>query len=171
MGFIGAVWGLGGPTMLLLWAIFRLTPIAVDSFSFDLQWYHWLVLLANILFMAYSEGYRGFQLGYSPRLAARALNLARHPSGLRVALAPLFCMGYFHTTRHRMIAAYALTFGIIILIILVQRLDQPWRGILDAGVVVGLAWGVIATVIYGFKAFIEPNYAYSPELPGQSAAD
>jgi len=33
----------------------------------------------------------------------------------------------------------------------VRRLAQPWRGIIDAGVVVGLAWGVGSVVYYALR--------------------
>ena len=39
------------------------------------------------------------------------------------------------------------------LVALVRRLDQPWRGIIDAGVVVGLAWGLAALWIFTARAF------------------
>lgn len=166
MGLLGAIWGLVGVSALLGFAIFRLTPIALDSFSFDYQWYHWLILIANLVFMAYAEGYRGFQTSYSPRVAARLKHLSAVPRPLHVLLAPLFCMGYFHTTRYRMAAAYMLTGAIIILVFLAHQLSQPWRGILDAGVVVGLSWGLLAVLTFSAKAFTQDAFLHSPELPG-----
>ena len=63
---------------------------------------------------------------------------------VRSLFAPLFAMGFFHATRATKITAYVLTLAIVVLVILVHRLDQPWRGIIDAGVVVGLGWGVLS---------------------------
>lgn len=163
------MWGVGGFMLLLLAAIYRLTPIALEAFFYPLTWYHWLVLLLHTVFMAYSEGYRGFQQGYSPRLVARACHLQRRPTPLRVALAPLFCMGYFHTTKRRMTAAYALTVAIVILIVIFQRLPQPWRGVLDAGVVIGLLWGVLATSWFTLQALRTDDFTYSPEVPLEEA--
>jgi len=48
--------------------------------------------------MLYSEGYKGFQKGYSPRVAARGHYLRDHSTLLRAILAPLFCMGFFHSS-------------------------------------------------------------------------
>ena len=58
--------------LLLGSAVYRLTPIALDALSSPLEWRHWTVLAAVLFFMAYAEGYRAFQLGFSPRVAARA---------------------------------------------------------------------------------------------------
>ena len=49
--------------------------------------------------------------------------------------------------------AIRLTIAIVILIIVFHQLDQPWRGLLDAGVVVGLSWGIVTIVTSTIKAF------------------
>ena len=163
---IAAIWGIGGFIFILLYAVIRLYPKSIEAFDFSFSWYHWLVLAVNILFMAYSEGYKGFQVGYSPRVAARAKYLHLHAKPYQSLLAPLFCMGYFDAPKRRKISAFVLTVMIVILVILVQRLPQPWRGILDAGVVVGLSWGIIATMIYVIKAFGHSKFSHDPEVPG-----
>ena len=73
IGTLGAFWGLAGVSLLLGSAVYRLTLVSVEALSHELLWYHWMALVLNVLFMAYSEGYQGFQLGFSPRVAARAL--------------------------------------------------------------------------------------------------
>ena len=165
MGWLGVLWGLGGVCFLLLFAIVRLSEIGLDSFDYQFAWYHWLVLLANAGFMAYSEGSLGFQKAYSPRLAARFRHLKNHPSFLHSLLAPLFGMGYFHTTRKRLVVSYVLTIVIIIFIFIVHQLPQPWRGITDIGVVIGLSWGLVSTLAYSWRALRTPDFPYSPELP------
>jgi hypothetical protein len=74
-------------------------------------------------------------------------------------------MGFFHATRKRKIVAYSLTTMIIVLIILVRHLPQPWRGIVDAGVLLGLGWGLVSVWIFSFKALVGRGYAVSPETP------
>ena len=164
-GTIRALWGLTGVLLLLGSAIYRLTPLAVDAFARELRWYHWLFLAFVLFFMAYAEGYRAFQQGFSPRVAARARYLRTHRNALHAVLAPLFCMGYFHAPKRRRVVSISVTAGIIVLIILVRLLSQPWRGIVDAGVVVGLAWGMITLVIFGVQAFTREQFDYSPEVP------
>ena len=115
--------------------------------------FQWLALVANVLFMAYSEGYRGFQKGYSPRLADRLDRLSHSGTSLERWLAPLYCMGYFSAGRRQLIITYALTVMIIIFIVVFHLIPQPWRGVLDAGVVVGLAWGLVATWAAAYKVW------------------
>lgn len=164
-GKLGALWGMVGVLLLLGSAIFRLTPVAWNAFSVPLQWHHWTALGANVLFMAYAEGYRAFQKGFSPRVAARARYLMTNPRAPHVVFAPLFCMGFFHATRRRQITSLSVTAGVILLVVLVRWLPQPWRGIIDAGVVVGLAWGLIALMVFGVRVFRGGAFGYSPEVP------
>ena len=51
-------------------------------------------------------------------------------------------MGFFHIQRRRQIAIVVLTSGIVLIIALMRFVEQPWKGIVDAGVVVGLTWGM-----------------------------
>ena len=165
MGGFGAFWGLAGVALLLGSAIYRLTPLAIDAFAYDWSWYHWLSCALMILFMAYAEGYRAFQQGFSPRVAARARYLRDHPNALHALLAPLFCMAYFHALKRRQIVSISVTAGIIVLVILVRLLPQPWRGIIDGSVVVGLAWGLVSLIVFGFQAFTQEQFNYSSEVP------
>ncbi len=165
IGRFGALWGITGVILLLGYAIIRLTPIMLDAFSYELRWYHWLILVLNTAQMAYLEGYRGFQKGFSPRLAARAKYLQDNPNLIHVLLAPFFCLGYFYTSKKRQTVVISLTVGIILLIILVHQLHQPWRGIIDAGVVVGLSWGLISLLIFTVQAFTSTEFDYSPDVP------
>ncbi|MYA76383.1 MAG: hypothetical protein F4Y17_01955 [Gemmatimonadetes bacterium] len=56
----------------------------------------------------------------------------------------------------------------MILIFLIRYLPQPWRGIVDAGVVVGLTWGLVSMAVYGIRMLGSRPFAYSPEIPGES---
>ena len=153
VGTAGALWAVSGVVALLLWAVFRLARISIAAFDHPFAWYHWAALVAIIPFMAWSEGVRGFQLRFSPRVAERTMTVRRQPTLLRVVLAPLFAAGYFGGARRERLGVYLGTLGILVLIALVHRLEQPWRGILDAGVVVGLSWGAIATLALSVRAW------------------
>ncbi|MBP82699.1 MAG: hypothetical protein CMO61_02500 [Verrucomicrobiales bacterium] len=115
--------------------------------------------------MLFAEGYRGFQKKFSPRTAARVRYLKQNPTWIRVVLAPFFCMGYFYASKKTKIVAYALTFGVIILIALVKFLEQPWRGIVDFGVVLGLSYGLISFLIYTARALFTTSFNEDPEVP------
>ena len=165
MGVLGAIWGTAGVTFFLLSAILRLTPRAQDALSGDLSILQWIAVIAWGVFMLFAEGYRGFQKKFSPRTAARVRYLKQNPTWIRVVLAPFFCMGYFYASKKTKIVAYALTFGIIILIVLVKFLEQPWRGIVDFGVVLGLSYGLISFLIYTAKALFTTSFNEAPEVP------
>lgn len=161
---IAAVWGVTGFLALLMFAIYRLALIALDAYSMNWLWYHWLVFFANIIFMAYSEGYKGFQKGYSPRLVSRARRLLEDVTPVRLVLAPLYCMNYFSAERRRLVSAWVLTTMIIALVLLFHQLPQPWRGVLDAGIVVGLSWGLLATVNCAMRAVSNPDCVTANEV-------
>ena len=122
--------------------------------AYEFSWIHWTVLGVNTVFMAYSEGYRGFHMSFAPRVVARARELSKSPRLLAVLLAPFFCAGYFGMEWKRQRIVYGLTVGIILLVILVRELPQPWRGIVDAGVVVGLSLGILSVMIHSVDAII-----------------
>ncbi len=156
---------MAGFSALLLFAIVRLTVIARAGFELPWQPLHWVALALSVTGMAYFEGYRAFQRSYAPRFAARAAVLLREPTVVRLALAPLFCMSFFDAPRRRVIAAAVLTSGIVALILTIRTLPQPWRGIIDAGVVTGLVWGLVVTlfavgrVLAGQRPAVDPDIA------------
>lgn len=163
-GKAAAIWGIAGFFFLMVNAIIRLAEVSLEALGHSLTVFQWLLLLINIIFMAYSEGYKGFQKSFSPRLAARAKYLTTSRSIKEMILAPLFCMNFFNAPRARIIMSFALLAMIITLITLFRMLPQPWRGILDAGVVIGLVWGSASTAWYCIKAFLDPDFDVDPEL-------
>jgi hypothetical protein len=140
-----AGWGLLGVSALLGQAIVRLTPVALEPLRARLLGPSLAALYVGwVCLAAYSEGYLGFQRGFSPRVVARAAYLAAHPTPLRILLAPAFCMSLFHASRRGLIAAWGILATMIGLVVIVHHTPQPWRGIVDGGVVVGLVWGQLA---------------------------
>jgi len=165
---IAALWGVLGFCALLGQAVFRLTPLALAPIrAGGLTAWHWTLYGGSILFNGYFEGYRAFQKLTAPRIVVRALHLGEHPRPLHVLLAPFFCTGLFHATRRRVIAMWILYGGLVALIVSVRQLSQPWRGMIDAGVVVGLTWGVVAILVTYIRAMAGHVPAASPELPGE----
>jgi hypothetical protein len=141
--YVVYLWGVGGIAFLLIEALLRLAAIAWEPIaSGELGALEWLVYGSWVGFNGYCEGYRGFQRSFSPRAAARAHHVARKGGALELLLAPLFCMSLFHASRRGLSVAWCLLIGIVLLVLVVKSLPQPWRGIVDGGVVVGLAWGL-----------------------------
>jgi len=163
---IAPVWGIVGISLILLYAIGRLSGFALQALGQALTPWHFLVLAVVSIFMAYAEGYRGFQCRFSPRVVARILYLHRHPTFGNGVLAPLFCIGYFAATRRTLASIWGGTLAIVALVVLVHQLEQPWRGILDTGVVIGLTWGLVSLWMIAIRVFQEGRYRCSPEVPG-----
>jgi len=163
-GIIAVTWAIIGLLALLGFACWRLSAYTIESFSMPLNWLHWLVFIVWTLFMAHGEGYKGFQLKFSPRFAARCKYLLSNASWLQTVSAPLFCMAYFHAPKKRMVATFALTVMIIVFIFTFRLIPQPWKGLLDFGVVFGLAWGMTSTLYFCFKAFTDENFNWDNEV-------
>ncbi len=166
LGLLGAVWGVGGLAVILLDAIKRLSGIALQALDTQVSAVQWVILAVVIVLIAYAEGYRGFQKSFSPRCAARSYYLLHNPDWLSVLFAPLFVMGYFRATRAPLLFAWVGTFLIVLLIIALQMSLQPWRGIVDAGVVVGLSWGLASFMLSCWRVFSTGISAVSPAVPG-----
>ena len=165
LGILGATWGLAGLIGLLSFAVYRLGGVVVAGLDYPWAWQHFCVAAGNAVFMAWSEGLRGFQQSFSPRVAVRLKWLRSHPSTVRVVFAPLFAMGFFAATRKRLVGIYALTGGIVVLIVVVHLLPQPWRAALDIGVVLGLTWGIVSTLACAWMALGGETYDVSPDIP------
>lgn len=158
-------WGVGGVLLLLGQALWRLVPIALEPVHSGMTRSQWGLFVGWMALNGYAEGYRGFQLRFAPRVVVRALHLADNPRPLHVVFAPLFCMSFFHATRRGRYLAWGVSLGVAAAVILIRFVPQPWRGILDAGVVSGLGWGAISLVLLAAKALRGRVPEFDPELP------
>lgn len=136
-------------------AIKRLYPIAVQPIvQRDMSSIQWAMYVASVIVMAYSEGYKGFQLKFAPMVIERAFGLMDQPSILKVLLAGPYSMGLFGAEKKRLIVSWALSIGVFALVVLVKRLPYPYRSIVDAGVVVGLSYGSLSILLMMIKALV-----------------
>ena len=153
---IAVVWAITGFTLLLGIALLRLGHRTLVAFDSPWSWQHWLVLALNVIFMGYSEGFRGFQQKFSPRFAQRVAILGEQGTPLQCVLAPAFAMGFFAAPRRVMITAWLLTLMIVCFVLVLRMVPQPWRGIADAGVVIGLSYGLVVSLWMTFKQLTVP---------------
>ncbi|MDC9721013.1 MAG: hypothetical protein PSN46_09860 [Gammaproteobacteria bacterium] len=165
LGRIGFVWGSIGVIGLLLVSVVRLSNIALEFFLYPAHVWHWVALVVWVMFMAYTEGYKGFQRAFSPRVAARLVWLQKNPKLWLVALAPLYAMGFIYASKKRLIISYSILIMVLIFILIAVNLPQPWRPIMDAGVVVGLLWGATTTGWHVLSAMRDETHLVSPDLP------
>ncbi|CAK0854755.1 unnamed protein product [Prorocentrum cordatum] len=170
-GDLASMWGVLGVMAFLFNGMRRVVPVALQPFGTGLTAGGWVAYMSSVLFFAYAEGYRGFQLRFSPMVVRRALLLSgeRAPR-LHQVMAPAYSMAFFHAKPRRKAMSYGLVVGIFAIVALVKRLPYPWRSILDAGprptppapggrcrrgaagVCVGLSWGISATGLIFLRA-------------------
>lgn len=161
-----SAWAVLGVVAILVQAIVRLLPYALEPLrGGEVELGVALSYLAAIGLLGYAEGYRGFQRSFSPRAAVRAMAAARAPTRVKL-IAPLMAMGLIHATRRRLIVSWTLVVTIVGFIVSVRLLPQPWRGAVDAGVVVGLSWGVVTLLSSWIAAVNGRAPAVDAELPG-----
>ncbi|MCP4869196.1 MAG: hypothetical protein GY898_10815 [Proteobacteria bacterium] len=166
LGRLAAVWGIIGVIWLLADAVHGVGMVAWEAIQGDpftpLQWGFAALWVG---FMAYSEGYRGFQSRLAPRVVVRAGVLARDPQPLRVLLAPAFVIGFFAGNRRRLLTSWGITIAIVGVVLVVRQFPQPWRGIIDFGVVVGLGWGIAAVAWFAVQALLGNPPDIDPQMP------
>ena len=58
-------------------------------------------------------------------------------------------MGLVHATWKRLITSWPVTLGVAAVAVLIKRSPRVWRCIMDAGVIVGLTYGILS-ILYSF---------------------
>lgn len=162
-------WGAFGVAGYLLYGVKKVIPIVREGIgAIEASW-QWGLLASVLAFFAYVEGYKGFQKGFAPRVVSRAWVVSETNDAIpfwHKVLAPAFCIGYFHGTRRRVIASWMVTTIIFLVVVGVKRLSNPYRAIIDAGVMVGLLWVVCSIIVIFFKSIgsgAAPNF--DPAIP------
>ena len=164
-------WGVGWVVWLLGHAIVRLTPIAAEPWlDGSLTAAQKTLFIGWLGFNGYAEGYKAFQKKFAPRVISRAVHLGQHPTPFRLLLALPFCMSLFYAQRRQRIVSWTFIVVLIAVIVAVRALPQPWRGIIDGGVVLGLGWGVCVLVWLMAKYLITGESPPSVDLPDDALA-
>jgi len=148
-GTLASLWGACGVVYILLKAIKRVLPIALEPFGkaegvVPLTQFQLAAYVLTCVWFAYVEGYKGFQRKFSPLVVSRSFTLKSSSPIHHLLLAPLYSMALFHATKKRMIVSWSVSIGVAVIVAAVKRLPYPWRNIVDAGVVIGLSWGSIS---------------------------
>lgn len=160
------LWAIFGVLLLLSQAIARLSQIAWEALtSGQMSTTQWWICIVWTLANCYLEGYRGFHKRFVPRVVARAHTLSQNPGLAHPLAAPFFAMAFFHAARKARAAAWGVTVAVLLAIFVVRQLPQPWRGLIDAGVVAGLLVGTVSLVLCALRAFRGTGLLSDPELP------
>jgi hypothetical protein len=150
-----AAWGVLGVVSVILNALKRLFPIAIQPFiQKDMDTFHWVAYGLWVMYMIYAEGYKAFHLKFSPFIVKRAILLYQNPSIVKCLLAGPYCMGLFSATKTRLMISWGITIGVFGLVSVVKILPYPWRSIIDGGVVAGLSVGTLSTLWHFIMALL-----------------
>jgi len=145
------IYSIGGIIAIFSSAIFRLYPHVKEGFSYQFSTLNWIVMIAYLIIMIVGKGYFALYRSFVPRVINRSKILIAEGKLLDRLLAPLYCMGFFKAPIKRLIISYAMLSFIITFISSASRISQPWRGIIDLGVIVGLSIGIISLLFLGIK--------------------
>lgn len=161
------LWGVLQVVYILTKAIKRLFPVAMQPIlQKDLLPFQWAMYGLWSIYMMYTEGYKAFQLKFSPLVVERSFGLSKTISErpatilesaisfLNIVLAGPYSMGLFCAPRKRMIIGWSLTAGVFSLVKIVKLLPYPYRSIVDAGVVAGLSYGTLSICFLTVKALL-----------------
>jgi len=169
--FTASLWAAVGFVAILGKSIKRILPLALEPFGADavaLSSFQFVLYIAMCLWFSYVEGYKGFQLKFSPLVVARAQTLKPFQGTPihHVLFGPFYAMGLFHATKKRKIVSWSVSAGVAIIVALVKKLPYPWRNIIDAGVIAGLSWGSISILAIWIRTVILGiDCAFDPALP------
>ncbi len=148
------IYSIGGVIAIFSSAIFRLYPHVREGFSFELTTLNWVVLIAYLAVMIVAKGYFALHCSFVPRVINRSELLVENGKLIDRLLAPLYCMGFFKAPKKRIIISYAMLLLIIAFIVSASKISQPWRGIIDLGVIVGLSLGILSLLFLGINKLI-----------------
>lgn len=158
------LWGIVQVVSILANAIKRLFPVAMQPIlQRDILPFQWALYGLWSFYMIYTEGYKAFQLKFSPLVVERSFGLSQNVSFINVLLAGPYSMGLFGAPKRRMIVSWSLTAGIFALVKLVKLLPYPYRSIVDAGVVAGLSYGTLSILFLTAKALFKDESKKEPE--------
>lgn len=135
--------------LMLLEAVYRLGVRALLTVREGLTLAQWCVLFLSILGFAYGEGYRALHRRFAPHVIARAVELANtENAGLRSWLSsPLYVLCLVRAEPAELRRAWVSVALIASAVLIVRRLPEPYRGMIDAGVAVALCIGLGSLLI------------------------
>jgi hypothetical protein len=146
------VWAVAGIALVFVEAAWRLAERGIITIGAGLSPAEWAALALLTAAFVYGEGMRALQRRWVPFVLARVRTLARVGSLWRV-LAPLHAMALVGPDARAVTRAWLGVAGIVAAVVIVSRMPEPWRGIIDFAVAAALTWG-LAALLAGAPASI-----------------
>ena len=110
------------------------------------EWVAFLLLAAAFV---YGEGVRALGRRWVPAVVARARELGPQSPLWQRVLAPLYAMSLVGASRVVLARAWVGVALIVLAVLVVRALPDPWRGIVDGAVALALSWGLVVIVRRG----------------------
>lgn len=150
-------WALGGVSILFGSAVFRLGSRGVATVRGGLDSFHLAALAVVVVAFVYGEGVRAIQRKYAPHLLGRVADVSRETRVVYRLLAPFYAMSLVGAPPRSLIRAWAGVAAIVSAILVLRVTPDPWRGIVDLGVALALAWGLVAILVQAWKRGVPPS--------------
>ena len=138
-------WAILGIAAVFVEAIVQLGRRGYTTMTSGLEPLEWVALAILSAAFVYGEGMRALERRWVPGVIARAHTLDR-ASALNRWLAPLYAMSLVGAPRVVLARAWVGVALIVLAVLVVRALPEPWRGIVDTAVALALLWGLIAIV-------------------------
>ena len=90
----GFLWGFLGITFLLAHGVSCLIPYVIELSDFLLNRVHYFALSFSVFLLGYAEGYKGFQLKFSPRAASRIGVILKEPTSFTNNICSILLYGF-----------------------------------------------------------------------------
>ncbi len=140
-----------GVAAVLGWAAWRLGARGLAVVREGLTPTQWQVLAVLVLAFVIGEGVVALQRRWLPKVAGRAAMLSsRAPIALRVA-APAHAFGLVGVPMRVAVRAWLGVAAVVLAVLAVRALPDPWRGMIDLAVAAALAWGAVAALSIGVR--------------------
>ena len=135
-----------GVAAIFVEAIVQLARRGVATLNDGLGPLEWLAFVLLLVAFVYGEGWRALARRWVPAVLARTRQLGvGSPLPYRL-LAPLYAMSLIGASARILARAWLGVALIVLAVIVVRALPEPWRGIVDAAVAAALLVGLWAIV-------------------------
>lgn len=120
----------------------------------------WGALALIVVLFAWGEGWMALHRKWAPRVAGRMRAIDERTPPHLLVFAPLHAVGLVGAPRRTLVRTWAGAGAIVVAIVAVRQMAQPWQGMIKLGVSLALAIGVVSLVGRAVDGAV-----HSPDLP------
>lgn len=147
MGRLASVWAIVGVSALFALAVARLGTRGLEGLTGGLTALEWGLLASLVVLFVVGEGWAALQRKWVPRVVSRARALRESDALHHRLLAPLYGMSLIGGKPRTCLRAWAGVAAVVLAVVLVRMLPDPWRAMIDLAVASALSWGLVALLL------------------------